>query len=207
MNISKIGNVEFSATTSEEVKFENEVTNRAVEDIGYISDHVKPKPVVFSVSGVIVGQDAFSKLKTLRKYCQGKQVYKYIGRNIMSNVVIESFTTTHNKEVQNGFEFTMSCKIIKQAKSKKVKLQGTDPVKKEISPVRKNSKPPAPIKKQTSSVNNAGKYVNRTKKVDAQKAKKYDEIQIKQLSQKKIRHMKYSEAIMLSGYLASQKKK
>ena len=76
MNISKIGNVEFSATTSEEVKFENEVTNRAVEDIGYISDHVKPKPVVFSVSGVIVGQDAFSKLKTLRKYCQGKQVYR-----------------------------------------------------------------------------------------------------------------------------------
>ena len=59
--LSKIGNVEFSATTNEDVTYENEVTDRPVEDLGYISDHVKQKPVKFSISGVVVGEDAFTK--------------------------------------------------------------------------------------------------------------------------------------------------
>lgn len=209
MNISKIGNIEFSAVTGEEVSFENDVTNRAVEDIGYISDHVKPKPVSFTISGVVVGEDAFNKLKTLRKYCQGKKVYRYIGRNIMYNVVIESLTTTHTKEMQNGFTFNMTCKIIKQAKSKKVKLQAPDPVKKaKRSKVtkpkinkktgRKKVKSYAPTRVQTSKPSNAGKKVTVKKKVDQQKAQKFNDIEMKKLSQKRLRDVTMGESLQIT---------
>ena len=55
MAYSKIGEVEFSATTEEDVTYENEVTDHPVEDLGYISDHVKPHPIKLNISGVVVG--------------------------------------------------------------------------------------------------------------------------------------------------------
>lgn len=179
--LSKIGNVEFSATTNEDVTYENEVTDRPVEDLGYISDHVKQKPVKFSISGVVVGEDAFTKLKTLRKYCQGKQTYKYIGRNVMYNVVIESFNTTHNVDVSNGFEFTMSCKIIKQANSKIVKIQGKDPAYK----TKKGS-----VKVQTEKNKSLGKKVKQKRKVDKQKHSKYKNKEKTALEQRRKRTRK-----------------
>ena len=215
MNISKIGNIEFSAVTGEEVSFENDVTNRAVEDIGYISDHVKPKPVSFTISGVVVGEDAFNKLKTLRKYCQGKKVYRYIGRNIMYNVVIESLTTTHNKETQNGFTFNMTCKIIKQAKSKKVKLQAPDPVKKTkpkqtvkkktLRTAKKRVKSYAPTRVQTAKPSSVGKKVPVKKQVDKQKVQKYNEAEIKRLSQKRLRDVTMGESLTIIKYNLEKK--
>ncbi len=215
MNISKIGNIEFSAVTGEEVSFENDVTNRAVEDIGYISDHVKPKPVSFTISGVVVGEDAFNKLKTLRKYCQGKKVYRYIGRNIMYNVVIESLTTTHNKETQNGFTFNMTCKIIKQAKSKKVKLQAPDPVKKTkpkqtvkkktLRTAKKRVKSYAPTRVQTAKPSSVGKKVPVKKQVDKQKVQKYNETEIKRLSQKRLRDVTMGESLTIIKYNLEKK--
>lgn len=215
MNISKIGNIEFSAITGEEVSFENDVTNRAVEDIGYISDHVKPKPVSFTISGVVVGEDAFNKLKTLRKYCQGKKVYRYIGRNIMYNVVIESLTTTHNKETQNGFTFNMTCKIIKQAKSKKVKLQAPDPVKKTkpkqtvkkktLRTAKKRVKSYAPTRVQTAKPSSVGKKVPVKKQVDKQKVQKYNEAEIKRLSQKRLRDVTMGESLTIIKYNLEKK--
>ena len=62
MNYSKIGDVIFSATTEESVNYENEITERPVENLGYISDHVKQKPVKFTISGVLAGEDAYPKL-------------------------------------------------------------------------------------------------------------------------------------------------
>ena len=215
MNISKIGNIEFSAVTGEEVSFENDVTNRAVEDIGYISDHVKPKPISFTISGVVVGEDAFNKLKTLRKYCQGKKVYRYIGRNIMYNVVIESLTTTHNKETQNGFTFNMTCKIIKQAKSKKVKLQAPDPVKKTkpkqtvkkktLRTAKKRVKSYAPTRVQTAKPSSVGKKVPVKKQVDKQKVQKYNETEIKRLSQKRLRDVTMGESLTIIKYNLEKK--
>jgi hypothetical protein len=215
VNISKIGNIEFSAVTGEEVSFENDVTNRAVEDIGYISDHVKPKPVSFTISGVVVGEDAFNKLKTLRKYCQGKKVYRYIGRNIMYNVVIESLTTTHNKETQNGFTFNMTCKIIKQAKSKKVKLQAPDTVKKTkpkqtvkkktLRTAKKRVKSYAPTRVQTAKPSSVGKKVPVKKQVDKQKVQKYNETEIKRLSQKRLRDVTMGESLTIIKYNLEKK--
>lgn len=165
-NFSKIGEVEFSATTNEEVIYESEVTDRPIEDLGYISDHVKPRPVKFNIDGVVVGSDSYTKLKLLRQYCKGKRVYMYYGRNIMSNVVIESLTTTHGKDIRNGFEFTMSCKIIRQVHSVEVSFQGKD---------RVNPNQKASTKAQTGKVKSLGKKVDVTRQTDKEKYSKYKE--------------------------------
>ncbi len=163
--LSKIGEIEFSSTTGEDVTQENEVTDRPVEDLGYISDHVKQKPLKFSIVGVVTGVDAFNKLKVLRKYCEGKQVYKYFGRNIFANVVIESFSTSHSGNIRNGFSFKMDCKIIKQAVSKQVLITGSDPAK-----INGNKKA---VSNQIQKSKNKGKVVPLNKKVDNQKHDKY----------------------------------
>lgn len=163
--LSKIGDVEFSVTTAEDVKHENEVTDRPVEDLGYISDHVKQKPIKFSVAGVVTGVDAFNKLKALRKYCEGKEVYKYFGRNLFSDVIIENLSTSHSGNIRNGFGFSMECKIVKRAVSVTVPVQAPDPV----TP-QKGSKA---VKTQTKPVKSKGKVVADIKKTDNQKHDKY----------------------------------
>ncbi|MGP1567988.1 MAG: phage baseplate protein [Peptoanaerobacter stomatis] len=204
--LSKIGDVEFSATTSEEVSYENEVTDRPVEDLGYISDHVKQRPVTFSITGVVVGTDAYAKLKILLSYRDSKHIYKYFGRNIMSNVLIQSLTTTHNKEVRNGFTFTMQCKIIKIAKSKIVKLQGTDPVKKQQiqNKVSQGASPKklAPVKMQTSKVKSKGKVINMIKATDTQKVFEYLRVKLYHDIKKYIRKTGYKGVISDSSKLA-----
>ena len=183
MSYSKIGEVEFSATTEEDVTYESEVTDHPVEDLGYISDHVKPRPIKFNISGVVVGQDAFPKLKLLREYCKGKKVYKYYGRNIFSNVVIESFSSSHSGNVRNGFYFKITCKIIKQAKSKKITNQAADPTKKKKDGAKKTAT-------QTKKTKNKGKQTKTKKKVDHQKkvaaAKEYKKILSKNPNSRKM---------------------
>lgn len=138
MNYSKIGDVIFSATTEESVNYENEITERPVESLGYISDHVKQKPVKFTVSGVVAGEDAYPKLIKLREYLKGKAPLVYFGRNVFYNVVIESLSTTHGKEIRNGFSFQMGCKIIKQAVKREVVL---DPkMQSQVGAVKKQGK-------------------------------------------------------------------
>lgn len=160
MNLSKIGEIEFSATTEENVSYTSEVTDRPVENLGYISDHVKPKPVTFSIEGIVASENAFEKLRTLREYCKGKQVYKYFGRNIFSNVVIESLSTSHSKQIKNGFSFKMSCKIIKRANSKELKKQSSDPA---------GGKGQKATTTQTKKVSSKGIQTKRKKTVDKQK--------------------------------------
>ena len=183
MLYSKIGEVEFSATTEEDVTYESEVTDHPVEDLGYISDHVKPLPIKFSIAGVVVGEDAFPKLKLLREYCKGKKVYRYYGRNIFSNVVIESLSTSHSGSVRNGFSFKISCKIIKQAVSKQITNQAADPLKNQKSGAKKTAT-------QTKKVKNKGKQIKTKRKVDQQKklaaAKKYTKILSKNPNNKRM---------------------
>lgn len=191
MSLSKIGEVEFSAITEEKVTHNNEVTDRPVEDLGYISDHVKEKPITFSIEGVILGEDAYERLKQLRDYCKGKQTYKYYGRNIFSNVVIESLSTTHSKQTRNGCSFKLSCKVIKQAVSKTIKAQNPDPATKQtVAKGKAKQKAKRKVTSQTHKVKNKGKQTKSKKKVDKQKkitsAKQYKEILAKNPSSKEM---------------------
>ena len=160
MNYSKIGDVIFSATTEESVNYENEITERPVENLGYISDHVKQKPVKFTISGVVAGEDAYPKLIKLREYLKGKAPRIYFGRNVCYNVVIETLATTNGKEIRNGFSFQMGCKIIKQAEKREVVL---DPkMQSQISQIKKQGKITAKPKQVSKGTK---KKVEKEKKV------------------------------------------
>lgn len=186
---SKIGDVVFTATTDENVTYENEVTDRPVEDLGYISDHVKQRPVRFEIEGIVVGDDSYPKLKLLRQYSQGKEVYTYHGRNIMSDVVIENFNTNHGKDIRNGFAFSMGLKIVKRSISKKVPVPGSDPVKKDMVKTEKttekggvsggSAKEKAYISSQTKEMKSKGKVLSYVNKTDKQQATKFMSVKTK----------------------------
>ena len=158
MNASKIGEVIFTATTEETVSYENEITERPVEDLGYISDHVRQKPIKFNVSGVLVGEEAFSRLMKLREYSKGKETLQYYGRNVFYNVLIETLETGHNKETRNGFSFHMSCKIVQQAVKKEIiRNQGINAQVKEVTKQGKITVMQKPVtKKKKESIMQKG---------------------------------------------------
>lgn len=105
---AKFKDVVFSSTTEETLSLKNSITSEPVESGSAITDHVKSEPKSISINGVIVGKDAAQKFSKLSIYAEKAQLGKYVGRVILDNCVIESFSSTRNKDVGNGYEFTMT---------------------------------------------------------------------------------------------------
>ena len=156
--LCRLGEVEFNVVGNERPEFLNDVTDRAVEDIGSVIDHIDNKPIIFNIEGFVTGVDAGEKIRKLREYLTKKEIVKYIGRNAFNNVVVESLTTEHNNMVANGFTFNISLKEIKIAISERVQL---------LTPV---------IRTQVKQVGNKGVQPKRNK--SAEEVKK-DEIRAK----------------------------
>ena len=94
-------------------------------------------------------------------------------------------STSHSGNVRNGFSFKISCKIIKQAKKKKITNQAADPTKK--TKKKNGAKKTAT---QTKKIKNKGKQTKTNKKVDQQKkvaaAKEYKKILSKNPNSRKM---------------------
>ena len=74
--------------------------------------------------------------------------------------MIETLSTTHGKEIRNGFSFQMGCKIIKQAEKREVVL---DPkMQSQISQIKKQGKITAKPKQVSKGTK---KKVEKEKKV------------------------------------------
>lgn len=127
MQLAKLGDVEISVVFSDEPAHEVEVTERPVERGQDISDHVKKRPDIITISGVIVGDDAASKLNKLKEYQSKGQILTYINRIWYDNLVIESLNTRHGPSVANGFEFDMVLKRVRVATAKEVVLTSLSP--------------------------------------------------------------------------------
>ncbi|ABR46659.1 hypothetical protein Amet_4350 [Alkaliphilus metalliredigens QYMF] len=160
----KLGEVEFSTVGNESPEFSNEITDRPVEDIGTVSDHINNKPTILAIDGYVTGIHAGQKISVLRRYFKTKELLKYVGRNIFDNMSIEIFRTDHNNRVANGFSFTMLLKEIKVAKSQTIQIPLADPV---------SPKPPAvavaAVKTQTKEVTNKGTQSVRGQSADTQR--------------------------------------
>src|SRR5690606_5958171 len=89
------GTVEFDAVTSESVEMSSRVTFFAVEDGQDVADHISLEPETIPISGVISGEDAFQKLTILRRFRNNRELLRFVGRNVINNLVIESMTTRH----------------------------------------------------------------------------------------------------------------
>lgn len=140
MALCKIGDVEINVISSERIELANDVTDRPVENIGSVTDHVNPRPLVTRLSGVVTGEDAFQKLQTIRDYMRNKNIVRYVGRNAISRVVIEALTTDHNNTNAGGFYFDLSLKQIKIATIETVDIQAPDPAIPRTKPVSTQAK-------------------------------------------------------------------
>lgn len=132
-NRAKLGEVEFSVIEEESPEITAEITERTVERGSDIVDHVRVRPIVLNISGVIVGDDAGQKLSKLREYARKGEVLRYVGRNIFANMVIQSLPTQHTVQIRNGFSFRMVLNEIRLAKPQTVSYIASDPVKAKIT--------------------------------------------------------------------------
>ncbi len=113
----KIGSVEVTIT-DESISKINEVTYRQVED-GSISDNVKSEPDSIHLTGVITSR-SWEKYNRLSDYHKNGSVISYHGKNNYTDVVIESFDVDFNAGLKDGFEFEMTLKQIRIARTRLV---------------------------------------------------------------------------------------
>lgn len=130
MRRAKLGDVIFSVVKSESVTLNAEVTDKSVESGQDIADHMKPKPPIIAITGVVTGPDAGSKLQRIKKYQSDGELLRYIGRNAYKDMVIEGLETDHGASIRNGFGFSLTLKRVKIATAKKVEIKVANPVTK-----------------------------------------------------------------------------
>lgn len=129
MKRAMLGDVEFSVVESENPEYSNEVTSNPVELGTDIVDHVRQKPISHSIKGIVTGEKAAESIAKLRRYLNDGIILRYVGRNVIDNLVIESLSTTHDKSIRNGFSFQITLKHVRIAKSQMMEIQLPNPIK------------------------------------------------------------------------------
>lgn len=129
MKRAMLGDVALSVVESENPEYSNEITSNSVELGTDIADHVRQNPISFSISGVVTGENAAEAIARLRKYRNDGTVLRYIGRNVVDNLVIEKLSTTHDNSIRNGFTFDISLKHVRIAKGQQIEIELPNPVK------------------------------------------------------------------------------
>lgn len=122
-----LGDIGLTAVISDDPTSDVEVTEKPVERGQDVSDHVKKKPETLNISGVVVGDDASSKLNKIKEYQRTGKLLTYIHRVWYENVVIESLNTRHGANVANGFEFDMVLKLVRIAVPKEIAITNLSP--------------------------------------------------------------------------------
>lgn len=93
------------------------ISDHPVEEGMVITDNVKRDPLEISVSGKIVGADAETVKTNIEAFMNRGSYVKYIGKEILSNAVILSFSTSREIEMDGGMSFDMTIREIRVAQS------------------------------------------------------------------------------------------
>lgn len=107
--------------TDEKLQLDNEVSSHPVEDGIDITDTIKPKPPVLSISGKIVDYGSvksYTALAMIKKLKEQGSLVTYSGRNLLGNMQITSLTTSHPNTNSGGADFDMElqeCRIVTTA--------------------------------------------------------------------------------------------
>jgi len=156
-----LGGVLLNVVYADKPDRQTTVSQHPIEDGNSVADHVERKPLVLSISGVVTGPDAASRLTKLEDMQKKGQLLTYTNRVRYDNMVIESFGTEHGKEVANGFLFSMTLV--------RVRIMQSSPVKGMALPQRVQSKPvtnkgrqqtkkgpPSPMERRAAFLRNKG---------------------------------------------------
>ena len=152
----KLGDIEFSVVEEEKPRDTVTITDHPVEKGQDVSDHVKQESSIIDILGIIVGDDAAEKLNKLQKYQKEGKLLSYVGRNVYSNMAIQTLDRNHGKDVRNGFAYNITLKQVRLSTAKEVELQVVSPVTKQPTPQ---------VKTQVKKVTNNGKQQPKEKKV------------------------------------------
>ncbi|MCL2415790.1 MAG: hypothetical protein FWD01_03150 [Defluviitaleaceae bacterium] len=125
--VAVLGDVLLSAVTSETVTHSSEVTDKAVEDGQDIADHMKEKPDTVSISGVIVGENAWTALARIRQMRNQRELVTYTNRNIFTSMAITNINTDHDKTIAGGCKFNITLKHVRRAVPSVVQLTSVLP--------------------------------------------------------------------------------
>ena len=125
---------------SEELSSETAISEHPVESGEPIADHSQKQPTMLSISGKIVdngGKKAADIVAAIEKLQKNGSLITYVGRNTLSNMLIQDFGKSYTNTTWGGCEFTMTLKEVRIAKaafiassSKKSTNTGTQQVKK-----------------------------------------------------------------------------
>lgn len=146
---AKYGDVYFSIIEDEDPNDSVRISDKAVEDGQPLVDHVQAEASTVRIQGMIVGDNASEQLQLLKSYMYNAERHTFIGRNIYSNMLIESIPRKHTRKIFNGFEFTITLVNAKIATTK------TFTFKNSVNPTTK--KKDVTIKTKTKPVTNSGR--------------------------------------------------
>ncbi|KEI18248.1 phage baseplate protein [Clostridium haemolyticum] len=185
----KLGDIYFNLVEEEQVNFENEVTDKPVEDGSTITDHIQNKPIILNIKGAIFHRKVLPDwhINELRKIWKDKQVVTYIGMEHWGNVVVTSFRNTYTNTLRNGIEFEMTLQQIQVTKKSYVNINtggftipDIEKLKEQIQDAKQDKKDAKREAKQ------AIKQAEKDKKKAAEKAAKAKE-QEKKKAQTKVK--------------------
>jgi len=162
--MARLGDVEFSAVTEESPQRDSSITDKPIEEGGVVADHVEPNPYVLNITGEVTGDGAGSKFAQLQEYWRKGKRLRYAGRNVASNMVIESFNSDHTVQVANGFRFSMTLKRLEIVRPAVVEIVAPDPIRDpEAAPDPEEEPSPAPDPEEEPSPAGAQATSSQTK--------------------------------------------
>lgn len=152
--IAALGDVLLDAVDADNPSHPYEITDKAVEEGENVSDHMKAQPVMLSISGVVVGDDAWPRLQRIRQYQKDRELLTYTNRVIYDHMAIQDINTSHSRDIANGFSFEIVMKRVRIATPKEIQITNV---------------PPAVQTKAKSKKNSGTKQTKKTKKQDSAK--------------------------------------
>ena len=102
---------------TEEVNQNVEVSSHPVESGIPLSDHAKRGPITLSISGYIVGDEWENTRYRIEQMKKNAEIVKYVGRNILSSMLITAFKSNSDASIRDGEKFTMELTEIRIAAS------------------------------------------------------------------------------------------
>jgi hypothetical protein len=125
--VAVLGDVLLDIVETDKPKRAYDVTSKAVEDGVNISDHMHERPTTLSISGMILGNDAWTRFQRIIRYQQNRQLITYTNRVIHSNMAITNIDTTHGGDTSNGLKFTIHMKHVRRARPQQAQITNVPP--------------------------------------------------------------------------------
>lgn len=125
--VATLGDVLLDTVEADNPSHNYEVTEKAVEEGENVSDHMKAQPATLSITGIVVGDDASTRLERIKKYQADRELVTYTNRVIYSNMAVENIGTSHSRDIANGFSFDIQLKQVRIAASKEIQITNVPP--------------------------------------------------------------------------------